>query len=153
MRNTPWHKLVGWSLGAILWVHHEQHVGEPGPKISSVCVVVSGGFRGVNIHALWTVELHHRFSGDVWQTYVSRDVSDGQYGFKGCNKRQSCGFCLRKCGFWKGRLTNRKHRLILTIHPGAIAKIPLLILFQLWETTNLEIAFAGCHRAGKNFTL
>ena len=63
--NTPWHKLVGWSLRAILWVHHEQHVGEPRPKIGSICVVVSGGLGGVNIHALWAIKLHHCFSGDV----------------------------------------------------------------------------------------
>lgn len=39
----------------------------------------------------------------------------------------------------KIRPTNRKHWLILTIHSGAIAKIPLLILFQLQKRTNLEI--------------
>ena len=32
--------LISWTLGPVLGVHHEQHVGEPGPDVGSVCVVV-----------------------------------------------------------------------------------------------------------------
>ena len=33
--------LVGGPLGPILRVDHEQHVGEPGPEVSTISVVVS----------------------------------------------------------------------------------------------------------------
>lgn len=63
--NAPRDKLVGWSLWPILGVNHEQHVGETCPKIGSVCVVMSGGFGGVHVHALWAVEFHHGLPRDV----------------------------------------------------------------------------------------
>lgn len=60
--DKPWHKLIGGSLWAVLWVHHEQHVRESCSKVGSIRVVVPRGFRGVHIHALWAIKLHHRFS-------------------------------------------------------------------------------------------
>lgn len=45
-------------------------------------------------------------------------------------------------------LTNRKHWLILAIHSGAIAKIALLILFQLQKTTDSGITADDLVREG-----
>lgn len=134
LANKPWHKLVGWSLWTILWMHHEQHVGEACTKIGSICVVVSGGFRGVNIHALGAIKLHHSFSWDVWQTYDSQEINGQRVCLYSHKQRQ-----LVQCeDQGKVRFTNRKHWLILTIDSGAIAKIPLLIFFQLRAKCFLE---------------
>lgn len=48
-------------------MNHEQHVGEPGAKISSICVVMPGGLGCVDIHTFGAVQLHHGLSWDVWQ--------------------------------------------------------------------------------------
>ena len=61
----PWDKLVGGPLGPVLRVNHEEHVGEAGAKIGSICVVVPGGFRCVDIHAFRAVQLHHGLSWDI----------------------------------------------------------------------------------------
>lgn len=60
-------KLVGRSLWPVLRMHHEEHVGEARPKVGPISVVVSGGLGGVDVHALWAVELHHRLSRDIRQ--------------------------------------------------------------------------------------
>lgn len=39
-RYEPWDKLIGGPLGPVLRVNHEEHVGEAGAKIGSICVVV-----------------------------------------------------------------------------------------------------------------
>lgn len=62
-----WDKLVGGPLGPVLGVNHKEHVGEPGAKIGSICVVVSGGLGCVDIHTFRAVELHHGLSRDVGQ--------------------------------------------------------------------------------------
>ena len=49
---------------------HEQHVWEPGTKIHPVDVVVSRGLGSVDITALGAVDLHHRLSRHIRQTYV-----------------------------------------------------------------------------------
>lgn len=64
-QNKPGHKLVGWSLGPVLGVHHEEHVGEACAEVGPVCVVMSGGLGRVHVHALGTVQLHHGLSGNV----------------------------------------------------------------------------------------
>ena len=80
----------------VLRMHHEEHVGEARPKVGPISVVVSsqfkithfhknqkmvlvrlyssfvsedppGGLGGVDVHALWAVELHHRLSRDIRQ--------------------------------------------------------------------------------------
>ena len=37
----PRHELVGGPLGPVLGVHHEEHVGEPGPEVGTVSVMVA----------------------------------------------------------------------------------------------------------------
>ena len=59
------HKLVGWPLGSVFGMHHEEHVRESGTEICAIGVMMSGGLGGVNIHALWAVQLDHSFTGYV----------------------------------------------------------------------------------------
>lgn len=63
----PWDKLVGRPLGSVLWVNHEEHVWEAGAKICSICVVVPGGLRCVDIHTFRAVKLNHGLPWDVRQ--------------------------------------------------------------------------------------
>lgn len=72
--HEPGHKLVGRPFWPVLRVHHEEHVREPGSKISSVGVVVTGRLRRVHIHTFRTVELHHGFTWDIRQPYRHRNV-------------------------------------------------------------------------------
>jgi len=60
-------KLVGRSLWPVLRMHHEEHVREACAKVGAISVVVSGGLGGVDIHALWAVELHHCLSRHIRQ--------------------------------------------------------------------------------------
>jgi len=60
-------KLVGWSLWPVLWMHHEEHVRESCAKVGPVSVVVSGGLGGVDVHALWAVELDHCLARHIRQ--------------------------------------------------------------------------------------
>ena len=46
----------------VFWMNHEEHVGETGAKIGAIGVVVARRFRSVNIHALGTVQFHHRLA-------------------------------------------------------------------------------------------
>ncbi len=68
----PGHKLVDGPFGPVLWVNHEQHVREPCAEIGPVCVVMPRGLWGVDVHALWAIELDHGLAGDVAQ-------ADGQH--------------------------------------------------------------------------
>ena len=58
---------------------HEQHVREPGTKIHPVDVVVSRGLGSVDITALGAVDLHHRLSWHVRQTYVCTHMINDRY--------------------------------------------------------------------------
>jgi len=58
--------LGGWFRPA-LGVHHEQHVREASAEICAIAVVVPVALWVVDVHAFWTVELHHRLSGNVAQ--------------------------------------------------------------------------------------
>lgn len=49
------YKLVGWALRSVLWMNHEQHVWKPCTEVSTVCMVVSRGFRSIDVHALGAV--------------------------------------------------------------------------------------------------
>ena len=56
-----WNKLISRSLRTVLWVYHEEHVRKAGAEVGSVRVVVTRRLWGVYVHALGTVEFHHRF--------------------------------------------------------------------------------------------
>jgi len=62
------HELVGGTLRSVVWMNHEEHVGETGAKIGAIGVVVAGGFRSVNIHALGTVQFHHRLAWNIGES-------------------------------------------------------------------------------------
>lgn len=70
--NKPWDKLIGGPLGSVLRVNHEEHVGETGAKVGSICVVVPGGLGRVDVHTFGAVKLHHGLSGDVGQAWGGR---------------------------------------------------------------------------------
>lgn len=61
----PGYKLVGRSLGPVLWMHHEEHVRETSAKVCAIRVVVPGGLGCVHVHALGAVQLHHGLAWDV----------------------------------------------------------------------------------------
>ena len=50
-------------------MYHKQHVGEPRAEVDPVNVVMAGGLGSVDVTALGTVELHHRLTRDVRETY------------------------------------------------------------------------------------
>ena len=65
--RLPGDELVGWSFRPVLRVHHEQHMRESGAEVGAVRVVVLGRLGRVHVHALWAVQLHHGFAGNVRQ--------------------------------------------------------------------------------------
>ena len=56
---VPGDELVGRAFGSVLWVNHEEHVGEAGAEVGAVGVVMPRLLGGVDVHALRAVELHH----------------------------------------------------------------------------------------------
>lgn len=65
--DLPRDKLVGGPLGSVLGVNHEEHVGETGAEIGSICVVMPGRLGRVDVHTFRAVQLHHGLSRDVRQ--------------------------------------------------------------------------------------
>ena len=65
----PRHELVRRPLGTVLWVHHEEHVREPGAEVRAVDVVVPRRLGRVNVATFGAVEFHHRLAWYVAQAY------------------------------------------------------------------------------------
>ena len=64
----PWDELiVGRLFRSVLWVNHEQHMGEAGAEVGPIRVVMPRRLGCVHIHALWTVEFHHCLAGNIGQ--------------------------------------------------------------------------------------
>ena len=63
----PGHKLIGWTLWPVFWMHHEEHVWESGAEICAIRVMMPRRFWCVNVHAFGAVELKfdHFLPGNV----------------------------------------------------------------------------------------
>ena len=61
----PGHKLIGWTLWPVFWMHHEEHVWESGAEICAIRVMMPRRFWCVNVHAFGAVEFDHGLSGNV----------------------------------------------------------------------------------------
>lgn len=55
------------AFWSVLGMHHKQHVWKSCPKVRAVRVMMPRTFWRVNVHALGTVALDHRFARNVAQ--------------------------------------------------------------------------------------
>lgn len=138
--SPPGHKLVGRPLGPVLGVHHEEHVRETSAEVRAVCVVVPRGLGCVHVHTLGAVELHHGFPWDVrkaWKTVrLSMQAPLTMPKLTPKHRLQLAepqllprGPAIYCPSF--PTLTDGKHWLVLTVHTWTVAKVSLLVFFQL----------------------
>lgn len=119
-------------------MHHEEHVRETSAEVRAICVVVPGGLGCVHVHALGAVELHHGLAWDVRKAWEREP--DCRPGIPS-SPRPPTGLESIKSASWRtarecpplplSTLTDGKHRLVLTIYTRTVAKVSLLVLFQL----------------------
>ena len=111
-------------------MHHEEHVGKPRAKVDAIDVVVTGGLGSVHITALGAVELHHRFTRYIRETYIDREEGWGETerGREGRGEREVLhGADMVSL---EGH-TYRKNSLILTENTRAVAEVTTLVFFNL----------------------
>ena len=107
-------------------MHHEEHVGKPRAKVDAIDLMVTGGLGGVHITTLGAVELHHRFTRNIGETWTEKK-GGGRQRERGGEKFYIHGVdmvSLESHTYWK-------NSLILTENTRAVAKVTTLVFFNL----------------------
>lgn len=65
---VPWYKLIYCTFWSVFGMNHKKHVWESSSKICTISMMMSGAFRCVNIHTLWTITFYHGFSRHITQS-------------------------------------------------------------------------------------
>ena len=107
-------------------MHHEEHVGKSRAKVDAINMMVTRGLGSVNIATLRAVELHHRFTRNIRETWTEKKGGGRQ------REREGEKFYIHRVDMvsLEGH-TYWKNSLILTENTRAVAKVTTLVFFNL----------------------